>query len=68
MEHNITDGRTLLGPQPTDRESAQAWRRADHAIGDAADALAVPTLVVQPTRTQIMRPTPAEGPALDIGL
>jgi hypothetical protein len=68
LEHGVTDRRTLLGPQPTDRESARAWRRAEHAIGDAADALAVPTRVVQPVRSQIVQPTPAEGPALDIGL
>jgi hypothetical protein len=68
LEHNITDGRTLLGPKPTDRDPTQAWHRAEDAIGDAAAALAVRTRIVQPARTQILQPRPAESPGLDLGL
>ena len=69
LDHNITDGRTMIGPEPSDRDSSKAWCQAADAISDAAD-------VLRPERNGVearQAPTPTasiriEGPSLDIDL
>lgn len=68
MEHNITDGRTLLGPQPSDRESARAWRRANETITDAQEIIASRSSIDGP-EPRVPRPTRVvDRPSLDLSL
>jgi hypothetical protein len=68
LEHGVTDGRTAIGAEPTDRGSGAAWRTAADKMLDASSLLkAVPDRSAgrQPPTT-----TPSlaiEGPSLEIG-
>ena len=68
LEHGVTDGRTLLGPQPSDRESARAWRRANETITDAQEIIASRTSI-DGREPRVPRPTRVvDGPSLDLSL
>ena len=68
LEHNITDGRTVIGPAPTERDAADAWHRVNEAVYDARDVIAPPKRAIQPEPPAIepIRRR-VEGPSLDIG-
>ena len=61
FEHNITDGRTAIGPEPTDYAKALEWHRVDESIGDARDVISPPTTCLRPA------PPSIDGPSLEIG-
>ena len=68
LEHNITDGRTVIGPAPSEREAADAWYRVDEAVRDARDVIAPPKPIIQPESPAIEAiHRRVEGPSLDIG-
>jgi hypothetical protein len=60
FEHNITDGRTPIGPEPTDYAKVLEWHRVHESIGDAREVIAPPTRVLRPA------PLSIDGLALDI--
>ena len=59
IEHNITDGRTAIGPEPPERDAYRSWCDARRTIKDASELLApaVPARQVVAAR---------ELPSLDI--
>ena len=61
IEHDITDRRTAIGPEPADYRDAVTWRRVVETIDDAREIIhphkAVPEL----------KPRTIEGPSLEIG-
>jgi conjugative relaxase-like TrwC/TraI family protein len=68
LEHNVADGRTVIGPAPTERDAADAWRRVSEAVYDARDVITPPKRAIQlepPAIDPIRRRV--EGPSLDIG-
>lgn len=69
LEHGITDGRTAIGSEPSDRRSAAAWRSAAETMLDASTMLKP----VSDRSAALQPPAPApslaiEGPSLDISL
>ena len=62
VEHDVTDRRTAIGPEPSGYGQARDRRCADEVILDARDIISPPSQPAQPTRPVI------EGPSLDIGL
>ena len=54
FNHNITDARTLIGPQPDDPDGRRAWRAAADTIDDTRHVLSL----------QQPRPTAPELPAI----
>jgi hypothetical protein len=68
LEHGITDGRTAIGAEPSDRGSAAAWRSAAETLLDASTMLKP----VPDRSASLQPPTPApslaiDGPSLDMG-
>jgi hypothetical protein len=62
FEHDITDGRTLIGPSPTRQADVVDWYAARNVIAEAR-------AVIYPATPCIDRPLPTfSGPSLDIGL
>lgn len=62
IEHNITDGRTAIGPEPPERDAYRSWCAASRTIEDVCELLtpsAVPARQVVAAR---------ELPSLDIEL
>ena len=39
IEHNITDGRTAIGPEPPERDAYRSWHGASRTISDACELL-----------------------------
>lgn len=62
VEHDVTDRRTAIGPEPADPRRTLDWIRANDAILDAGHVISPPAPVVT-RRTPTLR-----GPTLDIGL
>jgi hypothetical protein len=63
QEHNITDRRTTLGPEPSDIFDRHDWQRVSWSIEDARDA------IVLPTKSPLGRQAPGpKGPSVDVGL
>ena len=62
VEHDITDRRTAIGPEPAEYGHALDWYRVSETIVDALDVISPPSRTIQPTVPTI------EGPSLDIGL
>ena len=62
FEHGITDGRTAIGPEPTDNSGALDWYRVTESIGDARNVTS------QRTRTIVPRAPAVKVPTLDIGI
>lgn len=63
-DHNVTDRRTTLGPEPAARDifGHHEWQRASWVIEDACDAIV-------PTKPPLDRLAPGlQGPSLDINL
>jgi hypothetical protein len=68
LEDNITDGRTVIGPAPTERDAADAWHRVNEAVRDTGDVIAPPKRRIQPEPATIEpNRRRVEGPSLDIG-
>ena len=62
IEHNITDQRSPIGPQPADFRDALTWQQVNDTIIDARDRISPPTKA-----TQLQQPT-IKRPSLDIGM
>jgi conjugative relaxase-like TrwC/TraI family protein len=69
LEQGITDGRTVIGPAPTERDAADAWHRVTEAVCDARYLIAPQKPIIVPEAPE-MKPIRrrVEGPSLDIGI
>ena len=65
---DISDGRTVIGPAPAERDAAHAWYRANEAVHDAREVITPQRCAIQPEPPGIdpIRRR-VEGPSLDIG-
>jgi hypothetical protein len=61
VEHDVTDRRTPLGPEPADHYSWRDWRRTTEVILDAIDLL-----TPSPRPVNVARPR-IQAPSLEIG-
>lgn len=69
LEHDVTDGRTTIGPEPADSKSYEAWCRAADAIADATSVHAAAGVAVRARQPAVQpRIESIQGPSLDIGL
>jgi conjugative relaxase-like TrwC/TraI family protein len=61
VEHDITDRRSALGPEPADRQLWHDWRRTANTILDAVDVLSPAARTVEVPSRRI------EAPSMEIG-
>ena len=61
VEHDITDRRSALGPEPADRQLWHDWRRTADTILDAVDVLSPAARTVEVPSCRI------EAPSMEIG-
>jgi hypothetical protein len=61
VEHDITDRRSALGPEPADRQLWHDWRRTADTILDAVDVLSPAARTVEVPSRRI------EAPSMEIG-
>jgi len=67
LEHAITDGRTVIGPEPSDPKLSGAWHHAADVINDAANVLK-PEYDGIAGRFAITQGSSVEGTSVEFGL